>query len=224
MSIVLEYLQLGCAFCRISIYTLFRRLCCRSPPPPRPEISVVCIGLAKAGKSTLLALISGESTQDIQPTIGFSIKALQFKNCILNVKEIGGGEGVRPYWKHYFSGAKGIIFVLDSACPESDLEIVKTELSNALANPTLDKLPLLVLACHQEKDGARSIEQLKKELELEFHGEGRAWLIHPCSLNDLRGIKEGFENFNQYLLGEKSVEGDQTPREQGQSEDIPGRI
>ena len=72
---------------------VFQRLCCKAPPPPRPEFSPVCIGLDSAGKTTLLMVLAGESLDNIEPTKGFIIKATQFKEAILNVKEIGGKEG-----------------------------------------------------------------------------------------------------------------------------------
>ncbi|WP_411027423.1 ADP-ribosylation factor-like protein, partial [Salmonella sp. s54925] len=67
-----------------------------------------------AGKSTLLALLGNEENIDkLEPTQGFSIKALQFPDAILNVKELGGN--VEQYWGHYFGEAKGIVFVVDSS-------------------------------------------------------------------------------------------------------------
>jgi len=34
---------------------------------------VLCLGLGGAGKSSLLATVSGESTDDIEPTVGKSL-------------------------------------------------------------------------------------------------------------------------------------------------------
>ena len=67
------------------------KLCCRKSPPPRYEYAVVCVGLDGAGKSTTLALLCGEQVMEaMKPTTGFQIKAISFKMCIVNVKEIGG--------------------------------------------------------------------------------------------------------------------------------------
>ncbi|MED6264081.1 ADP-ribosylation factor-like protein 15 [Characodon lateralis] len=70
----------------------FRALCCKGPPPPRPEYDVVCIGLTGAGKTSLLSRLCNEGSDGIVPTTGFSIKAVPFPNAILNVKELGGKE------------------------------------------------------------------------------------------------------------------------------------
>lgn len=52
------------------LFQFFRRLCGRGPPPVRPNFTVLCLGLGKSGKSTLLAKVSGESTDEIEPTVG----------------------------------------------------------------------------------------------------------------------------------------------------------
>ncbi|KAJ3604098.1 hypothetical protein NHX12_028839, partial [Muraenolepis orangiensis] len=69
----------------------FRALCCKGPPPPRPEYDVVCIGLMGAGKTSLLSRLCSEGSDGVVPTTGFSIKAVPFPNAILNVKELGEG-------------------------------------------------------------------------------------------------------------------------------------
>ncbi|XP_058267614.1 uncharacterized protein arl15b isoform X2 [Hemibagrus wyckioides] len=71
-------------------YLCFRTLCCKGPPPPRPEYDVVCIGLTGSGKTSLLSRLCNEAADTIVPTTGFSIKAVPFQNAILNVKELGG--------------------------------------------------------------------------------------------------------------------------------------
>ena len=46
---------------------------------------------------------------DIQPTMGFSIKAVLTSRAILNIKELGGGARIRPYWDKYYSGHEAIV-------------------------------------------------------------------------------------------------------------------
>uniref|UniRef100_S4R642 ADP-ribosylation factor-like protein 15 n=1 Tax=Petromyzon marinus TaxID=7757 RepID=S4R642_PETMA len=155
-----ECVQLACAVCRIGLYSCYRVLCCKGPPPARPEFDVVCVGMTGAGKSTLLAQLCGESIDDILPTAGFSIKAIPLQNVILNVKELGGGDAIRKYWSRYYQGSQGLIFVLDSAAMEDDLEVARSELHAALHHPQLCTLPFLILASHQDKLGARSQQEV----------------------------------------------------------------
>ncbi|XP_070599453.1 ADP-ribosylation factor-like protein 15 isoform X3 [Erythrolamprus reginae] len=154
-----ECIQLSYAVCRIGIYTCFRALCCKGPPPPRPEYDLVCIGLSGSGKTSLLSQLCSENRENIVSTTGFSIKAVPFQNAILNVKELGGADNIRKYWSRYYQGSQGVIFVLDSASSEDDLEIARNELHSALQHPQLCTLPFLILANHQDKPAARSVQE-----------------------------------------------------------------
>ncbi|XP_071281524.1 ADP-ribosylation factor-like protein 15 isoform X3 [Agelaius tricolor] len=168
-----ECIQLSFAVCRIGIYTCFRALCCKGPPPPRPEYDLVCIGLSGSGKTSLLSQLCSESTENIVSTTGFSIKAVPFQNAILNVKELGGADNIRKYWSRYYQGSQGVIFVLDSASSEDDLETARNELHSALQHPQLCTLPFLILANHQDKPAARSVQEGKSICI--FQATGRAF-------------------------------------------------
>ncbi|XP_038646821.1 ADP-ribosylation factor-like protein 15 isoform X3 [Scyliorhinus canicula] len=137
----------------------FRAFCCKGPPSPRTEYDVVCVGLTGSGKSSLLTQLCSENTDSIIPTTGFSIKAVPFQNAILNVKELGGADNIRKYWSRYYQGSQGVVFVLDSASSEDDLETARNELHSALQHPQLCILPFLILANHQDKPAARSLQE-----------------------------------------------------------------
>ncbi|KAL4662074.1 hypothetical protein H8958_011703, partial [Nasalis larvatus] len=138
----------------------FRALCCKGPPPARPEYDLVCIGLTGSGKTSLLSKLCSESPENVVSTTGFSIKAVPFQNAILNVKELGGADNIRKYWSRYYQGSQGVIFVLDSASSEDDLEAARNELHSALQHPQLCTLPFLILANHQDKPAARSVQEV----------------------------------------------------------------
>uniref|UniRef100_A0A8C4SP43 ADP-ribosylation factor-like protein 15 n=1 Tax=Erpetoichthys calabaricus TaxID=27687 RepID=A0A8C4SP43_ERPCA len=153
------YINIFCD-CNSGAYC-FRALCCKGPPPPRPEYDVVCIGLTGSGKTSLLSRLCSENTDNVVPTTGFSIKAVPFQNAILNVKELGGADNIKKYWSRYYQGSQGVIFVLDSASSEEDLEIARNELHSALQHPQLCTLPFLILANHQDKPAARSVQEVR---------------------------------------------------------------
>uniref|UniRef100_A0A8C5M2X3 ADP-ribosylation factor-like protein 15 n=1 Tax=Leptobrachium leishanense TaxID=445787 RepID=A0A8C5M2X3_9ANUR len=170
----------------------FRALCCKGSPPPRPEYDIVCIGLTGSGKTTLLSQLCSESQDNIVPTTGFSIKVVPFQSAILNVKELGGAANIRKYWSRYYQGSQGVIFVLDSASSEEDLETARNELHSALQHPQLCTLPFLVLANHQDKPAARSLQEIKKYLELEPLARGKRWILQPTSLEDTESVRDSF--------------------------------
>ncbi|KAI1905204.1 hypothetical protein AGOR_G00013720 [Albula goreensis] len=183
----------------------FRALCCKGPPPPRPEYDVVCIGLTGAGKTSLLSRLCSEGTDNIVPTTGFSIKAVPFQNAILNVKELGGADTIKKYWSRYYQGSQGVIFVLDSASSEEDLEVARTELHSALQHPQLCTLPFLILANHQDKPAARSVQEIKKYFELEPLARGKSWILEASSVDNMEAVRESFSQLIS-LLEEKDME------------------
>ncbi|KAG7481371.1 hypothetical protein MATL_G00066000 [Megalops atlanticus] len=199
----------------------FRALCCKGPPPPRPEYDVVCIGLTGAGKTSLLSRLCSEATDNIVPTTGwedfrghtdpsmklpcFSIKAVPFQNAILNVKELGGADNIKKYWSRYYQGSQGVVFVLDSACSEEDLEVARAELHSALQHPQLCTLPFLILANHQDKPAARSVQEIKKYFELEPLARGKRWILEGSTVDNMEAVKESFSQLIG-LLEEKETE------------------
>ncbi|XP_051028366.1 ADP-ribosylation factor-like protein 15 isoform X1 [Acomys russatus] len=198
----------------------FRALCCKGPPPARPEYDLVCIGLTGSGKTSLLSKLCSESPENVVSTTGFSIKAVPFQNAILNVKELGGitftilstsaldftrADNIRKYWSRYYQGSQGVIFVLDSASSEDDLETARNELHSALQHPQLCTLPFLILANHQDKPAARSLQEIKKYFELEPLARGKRWILQPCSLDDTDALKDSFSQLIS-LLEEKGHE------------------
>lgn len=57
----------------VLLFQCFRALCCKGPPPPRPEYDVVCIGLTGAGKTSLLSRLCNEGSDGIVPTTGTNL-------------------------------------------------------------------------------------------------------------------------------------------------------
>jgi ADP-ribosylation factor-like protein 15 len=195
-----ETLRILGALCRVGLYALYRRICCKGPSPVRPNFAVLCIGLENAGKSSVLASLSEDDLHKIEPTIGFSIKAILFDDCILEVKELGGGDKVRPYWDRYYQVFQGIIFVIDSSCSEDKLQLAKTELYNAVGHHQLKSLPLLILANFQDKEGARSVEELTTYLEANTQLTCQQWILRGCSVQSKVVLSQVFHEFNEILM------------------------
>ena len=54
------------------------------------EVRVLVLGLDNAGKTTVLKKFNGEDINTVEPTLGFSIKTLEYQGFKLNVWDIGG--------------------------------------------------------------------------------------------------------------------------------------
>lgn len=180
-------------------FLCFRTLCCKGPPSPRPEYDLVCIGLTGSGKTSLLSRLCSEATDNIGPTTGFSIKAVPFQNAILNVKELGGADSIKKYWSRYYQGSQGVVFILDSASTDEDLEMARTELHSALQHPQLCTLPFLILANHQDKPAARTTQEIKKYFELEPLARGKSWILEGSSVDNMDAVKQSFTQLIELL-------------------------
>ncbi|CAD5122830.1 DgyrCDS11234 [Dimorphilus gyrociliatus] len=199
---LLERLQFTCAICRIAAYTLYRRLCCKGNPIPKREFNITCIGLDNSGKSSLLTLLCGEDDiSDISPTTGFNIRCIQVKNCILNIKEIGGGEKVREFWSHYYQGAEGVIYFVDSSETQENLLLSREYLRKALENNHLNSLPWLIMCNCQDKPGAKSVEEIQQIMALD-----KSCLFGACSIKSVQDAREACERLIEEMYRNSSPE------------------
>src|SRR3990167_4118176 len=112
--------------------------------PKQPEVKLMVLGLDKSGKTSILKCIAGEDIEKVVPTFGFNIRNYEMEKTILNIWDIGGEIGLRPYWNTYCDEAHGCIFVIDSSDPDR-LDESAVELMNILDEDVLLDKPLLIL-------------------------------------------------------------------------------
>ena len=84
-----------------------------------------------------------------------------------------GGEKIRPFWKHYFNDCQAIIFVVNSAASDADMNTAREALKDSLQNVMLSGLPCLVLGNCQDVSGARQTEQVSN---LYIYSKGLAFI------------------------------------------------
>ena len=53
--------------------------------------------------------------------------------------------------------------MVDSSCTDDNVELASAELKEALSHPSLENLPLLVLANKQDVQGARNADEVSSE-------------------------------------------------------------
>lgn len=198
MPKVMENIQIGLAGCRIA----FRRcckwlICSNQTVEPREQYEVLCLGLSGAGKSTALATLVGEPTEDIEPTSGFNIKTLPVNDTVLNIKELGGTDTIRPFWKQYFDGVHGILFVLDAASGDSSLKAARDTLKEVVSDAALKGKPCVILATHQDVDGTATMAQVEQLLQGILHG--RKSVVLPCSRGERQCVLKGLETLTDYM-------------------------
>jgi ADP-ribosylation factor-like protein 1 len=59
--------------------------------------------------------------------VGFNVETVTFNNLKLQVWDLGGQTGLRPYWRCYYQDTSAIVYVIDSADKER-LEVARQEM------------------------------------------------------------------------------------------------
>ncbi len=152
---------------------------------------LLILGLDNAGKTTILKKINGEDIDSISPTLGFNIKTLQYDNFKLNIWDVGGQTTIRSYWRNYFEQTDGLIWVVDSS-DKLRLGDCKKELHSLLKQEKLVGSSLLIFCNKQDIEGALTMEEIRKFLELDEIST-RHWAIIPCSAKTGDGLLEGID-------------------------------
>ena len=168
----------------------------------KTHASVLMVGLDAAGKTTMLYKLKlGENVVTI-PTIGFNVETVQHKNVSFTVWDVGGQDKIRPLWRHYFSNAQGIIFVVDSNDRERVSE-AREELSRLLSENELQDSVVLIFANKQDLPQAMNCSDMADQLGLRSL-RNRTWHIQPTCAPNGEGIYEGLDWLAKELKNLKS--------------------
>ncbi|KAF5394608.1 Ras gtpase [Paragonimus heterotremus] len=148
----------------------------------RDEYSVLILGLDGAGKTTYLeqAKINfvpnyrSLPLQKITTTVGLNsglfIYIVQFPvgqfvigGVRLKFWDLGGQEELQSLWDKYYSESHGVIYVIDSTDPDR-FDETRDAFDKMIRNPTLESVPLLILANKQDLPGAFPVGEVNKVL------------------------------------------------------------
>ena len=151
------------------------------------------LALPQAGRTTILYRWKLGQVLETTPTIGFNVETIEYKNANLTFWDIGGGDKIRPLWRHYYSGTHGVIFVIDSSEPEY-ISDVRGELLKLLSEEDLIYAPVLILANKQDKPGAMSGMEIKQKLQLPSWTSHRWYLVETCATIPVSEDDTGTEN------------------------------
>ncbi len=131
-----------------------------------PEMTLLLLGCDGGGKTTLTASLSGKLlAEPTKPTTGFITKDAQRFGCPLKVWELGGGPGIRGVWPEYYSGAHGILFLVDAADAARFAE-ARELLHQAAAHDLVRGKPLLVVATKQDRPHAVGAAEIAEALRV----------------------------------------------------------
>ncbi|KAG1653095.1 ADP-ribosylation factor-like protein 15 [Nymphon striatum] len=192
-----QRVQLVFSIIRISCFKCWQRIRCHHPEfEVKDSFEILCLGLSQAGKSSVLSALVGEDVNDSEPTTGFNIKNLLLQDINVNLKELGGGDSVRPFWNRYFNGVDGLIYVINGSAEEQLLASSCQELKTVLnAHASMNSLPCLVLFTHQDSSNIRDSKQLMEILKKAglTNKNKKHWIMHLCSVHEPETVKEGLD-------------------------------
>jgi small GTP-binding protein len=114
----------------------------------RRSVKTIVLGLDLAGKTTLLYQMKLATFFTVVPTIGYNLERVTSDHVEFTMWDIGGLKKIRPLWRHYFSGIKALIYVIDSA-DRARFEESVSEFEKLLFEEELKKAPILIYANKQ---------------------------------------------------------------------------
>jgi len=150
---------------------------------------VLLLGLDNAGKTTILYHLIGKPAQTV-PTIGFNVETVKFDPLEFVVWDVSGQDRLRTFWRHYYRGTSGVIFVVDSN-DTARLELVKKELHGILKEEELQNAVLIILANKQDLPNALPVEGIAKALALDELKDNHKWTVQATVASKGTGLKEG---------------------------------
>ncbi len=155
------------------------------------ENQIAFVGLANAGKTTLVKRLKGDDNLETVPTMGMNIETLKIGDIEVMATDLGG-QATYPtsLWEPFVSKASGIVFVFDSA-DRSKVENAGKWLKNVIQWAPEDS-SFLFLANKQDLTEAMSLENIihTLELEKEMVSRPRTFAVYPCSALTGEGVDE----------------------------------
>ncbi|XP_030657666.1 ADP-ribosylation factor-like protein 6 isoform X1 [Nomascus leucogenys] len=171
----------------------------------KKEVHVLCLGLDNSGKTTIINKLkpSNAQSQNILPTIGFSIEKFKSSSLSFTVFDMSGQGRYRNLWEHYYKEGQAIIFVIDSS-DRLRMVVAKEELDTLLNHPDIKhrRIPILFFANKMDLRDAVTSVKVSQLLCLE-NIKDKPW--HICASDAIKGegLQEGVD-----WLQEKTIQSD----------------
>ena len=156
---------------------------------------ILMVGLDAAGKTTVLYKLKMNETIATIPTIGFNVETVKpAKNVSFTVWDVGGQDKIRPLWRHYFSGAQGLVYVVDSS-DRSRFDEAKNELDWILESDEMVGVPVVILANKQDLPRAATPSDVAMRLGLDKL-RNRKWYVQGTSALTGDGIYDAMKELS----------------------------
>eukprot|EP00427_Karlodinium_veneficum_P017739 CAMPEP_0169140764 /NCGR_PEP_ID=MMETSP1015-20121227/43819_1 /TAXON_ID=342587 /ORGANISM="Karlodinium micrum, Strain CCMP2283" /LENGTH=179 /DNA_ID=CAMNT_0009206843 /DNA_START=18 /DNA_END=557 /DNA_ORIENTATION=+ len=154
------------------------------------ERKILMLGLDAAGKTTILYKLNLGEVVHTNPTIGFNVENVQYRNISFTVWDVGGQSKIRQLWRHYYQHAQGLIFVIDANDPDR-IDEARAELTGMLDEEELKDTVVLVLANKQDMPTSMKAPEIEERLRLKEIKQ-KFKVEEACAL-DGQGLSDGLD-------------------------------
>ena len=176
--------------------------------------------MQNAGKTTILYRLSLGQLVKTTPTIGSNMEELQYENVKFQAWDLGGQESTRSVWDIYYMNTDAVIYVIDSQ-DDTYYEESKNQFHKVLRNSTLKNATILIFANKQDLPGAKTINQIIQDYELDKI-KNHSWQIQPCSALRGEGLIEGLKWLSEQLVFRGKNDFPNNPYENNENEEKEG--
>ena len=155
------------------------------------ENQITFVGLANAGKTTLLKRIKGDIQLDRLPTMGMNIETLKIDDLEVMAVDLGGQSSLQTsLWEPFVSKSQGLVFVFDSA-DQSKVKEAGDWLRKVIEWAPVDSA-FLFLANKLDLEEAMHLEKVIQLLGLEeiMAIRPRTFAVYQCSALTGEGVNE----------------------------------
>ncbi|NPD88993.1 MAG: GTP-binding protein [Asgard group archaeon] len=130
-------------------------------------IPLVVIGLAQAGKTSFVQRILTGEFQTTTTTMGLQFETANVGDARFDIFDLGGHISYRKsIWETYVKLAFGIVFVIDSANPDSFNEAKEEFWKSVDQKDTADEFLILFLCNKTDLDDSEDLEMIINHMEL----------------------------------------------------------
>ena len=183
----------------------------------RNNFKIILLGMQNAGKTTILYRLSLGQLVKTTPTIGSNVEELVYENVKFQAWDLGGQESNRSLWDVYYMNTDGIIYVIDSQ-DENNYEESKLQFHKLLKDTALKNATILIYANKQDLQGAKTINDIIKDYELD-NIRNHSWKIQPSSALRGEGLIEGIKWLSEQLVFRGKNNFPNNPYESDENED-----
>ncbi|MHA1166743.1 MAG: ADP-ribosylation factor-like protein [Candidatus Hodarchaeales archaeon] len=172
------------------------------------EIYISWLGLAAAGKSTLIKrVINGIFIENLPPTLGVNMDQLPHMHGEIPLIswDVGGQITYRDeMWKPYISQSAGCAFVIDSTDRDKIPEVKSTFWNKLIPEILSRQIPLVILANKQDLESPMSTGEIA--LALDLHKLDLSYMMIATSAKTGEGLDKAL-NWLYQIIEESRDEG-----------------